>query len=151
SRFILSLSFPKSYVNSSDPEFVATTIQCIGRGASIVPQIAETCLTGLLRLMSRKNERIVAESVIVMRKLLQMQTTDHKDLIVHIAQMVDGINVPSARASILWLLGEYSQRVPRIAPDVLRKVAKTFPTEDVAVKMQVRSHLHRCLLCLRMR
>nr|VZI16772.1 unnamed protein product [Spirometra erinaceieuropaei] len=130
----------QSYVNSSDPEFVATTIQCIGRGASTVPQIAETCLTGLLRLMSRKNERIVAESVIVMRKLLQMQLARHRsssDLIVHIAQMVDGINIPSARASILWLLGEYSQRVPRIAPDVLRKVAKTFPTEDVAVKLQI--------------
>ena len=34
-----------------------------------------------------------------------------------------------ARASILWLLGEYAERVPKIAPDVLRKMAKTFATE----------------------
>ena len=37
--------------------------------------------------------------------------------------------VPMARASILWLLGEYCERVPKVAPDVLRKMAKTFGSE----------------------
>lgn len=45
------------------------------------------------------------------------------------ARLVDSIAVPMARASILWLLGEYSDRVPKIAPDVLRKMAKTFISE----------------------
>lgn len=43
--------------------------------------------------------------------------------------MVDKITVPMARASILWLIGEYSERVPKIAPDVLRKLAKSFINE----------------------
>ena len=34
-----------------------------------------------------------------------------------------------ARASILWLIGEYSDRMPKLAPDVLRKMAKSFPNE----------------------
>ena len=34
-----------------------------------------------------------------------------------------------ARASILWLLGEYCERVPKVAPDVLRKMAKSFGSE----------------------
>lgn len=42
---------------------------------------------------------------------------------------VNFFQVPMARASILWLLGEYSERVPKVAPDVLRKMAKTFGTE----------------------
>lgn len=45
------------------------------------------------------------------------------------AKMVDTITVPMARASILWLIGEYSERVPKIAPDVLRKMAKSFINE----------------------
>lgn len=45
------------------------------------------------------------------------------------AKMVDEITVPMARASILWLIGEYSERVPKIAPDVLRKMAKSFIDE----------------------
>ena len=39
------------------------------------------------------------------------------------------LQIPMAKASILWLVGEYSNLVSKIAPDVLRKVAKTFPNE----------------------
>lgn len=42
-----------------------------------------------------------------------------------------------ARASILWLMGEYCERVPKIAPDVLRKMAKTFTVEEDIVKLQI--------------
>ena len=35
-----------------------------------------------------------------------------------------------AKASVLWLVGEYCALVPKIAPDVLRKAAKGF-TEEV--------------------
>lgn len=42
-----------------------------------------------------------------------------------------------ARASILWLIGENCERVPKIAPDVLRKTAKSFTGEDDLVKLQI--------------
>lgn len=45
------------------------------------------------------------------------------------AKLLDFITISAARASILWLIGEYSERVPKIAPDVLRKLAKTFIDE----------------------
>lgn len=37
--------------------------------------------------------------------------------------------VAAAKASILWLVGEYCGLVPKIAPDVLRKAAKEFVNE----------------------
>ena len=42
-----------------------------------------------------------------------------------------------ARASILWLIGEYSDSVPKMAPDVLRKMAKVFINEEDIVKLQI--------------
>lgn len=33
-------------------------------------------------------------------------------------------------------MGEYCERVPKIAPDVLRKMAKTFTAEEDIVKLQ---------------
>lgn len=42
-----------------------------------------------------------------------------------------------ARASILWLIGEYCEHVPKIAPDVLRKMAKSFTSEEDIVKLQI--------------
>uniref|UniRef100_A0A803V9W4 AP-3 complex subunit beta n=1 Tax=Ficedula albicollis TaxID=59894 RepID=A0A803V9W4_FICAL len=51
--------------------------------------------------------------------------------------MIKTLKVPVARASILWLIGEYCERVPKIAPDVLRKAAKNFTNEDDLVKLQI--------------
>lgn len=72
----------------------------------------------------------------MIKKLLQTQPNEHKDIIAHMAKLMDFITVPQARASILWLLGEYSDRVPKIAPDVLRKMAKSFINEQDIVKLQ---------------
>ncbi|CAC5376615.1 AP3B [Mytilus coruscus] len=133
----------QTYVTSNDKEFAAATIQAIGRCASNIAEITDTCLNGLVHLMSNRDESVVAESVVVIKKLLQMQReeetkpSEHKDIIKHMAKMVDTITVPMARASILWLIGEYSERVPKIAPDVLRKMAKTFINEEDIVKLQI--------------
>lgn len=82
-------------------------------------------------------EAVVAESVVVIKKLLQNQPEAHCDIIRHMARLMDSIAVPQARASILWLLGEYSQLVSTIAPDVLRKVAKTFVDEVKIVVLYI--------------
>ena len=68
-----------------------------------------------------------------------LQSGDHSEIIKHMARLVDSIEVPAAKAAILWVMGEYCERVPKIAPDVLRKMAKSFTNEDPAVKMQVMS------------
>lgn len=128
----------QTYISSNDKEFVAATIQAIGRCASNIKEVTDTCLNGLVSLLSNRDEAVVAESVVVIKKLLQTgQPGEHRDIIVQMAKLVDYISVPQARASILWLLGEYSERVPRIAPDVLRKMAKTFINEENIVKLQI--------------
>lgn len=74
-------------------------------------------------------EYVVAESVVVIKNLLQTQAADHFEIISQMAKLIDFITVPAARASILWLIGEYGEKVPKIAPDVLRKMAKSFVDE----------------------
>lgn len=81
-------------------------------------------------------EAVVAESVVVIKKLLQTQPSQHQEIITQMARLMDHITVPQARASILWLLGEYSERVPKIAPDVLRSLAKTF-TNEVCIQLSL--------------
>ncbi|XP_022172802.1 AP-3 complex subunit beta-1 [Myzus persicae] len=127
----------QTYISSTDKQFVAAAIQAIGRCASNIKEVTETCLSGLVSMLSSRDEAVVAESVVVIKKLLQNQPEAHCDIIRHMARLMDSIAVPQARASILWLLGEYSQLVSTIAPDVLRKVAKTYVTEEDIVKLQI--------------
>ncbi|KAK6305137.1 hypothetical protein J4Q44_G00239170 [Coregonus suidteri] len=126
----------QTYVKSQDKQFAAGTIQAIGRCATNISEVTDTCLQGLVLLLSNRDETVVAESVVVIKKLLQTQPTQHSDIIKHMAKLFDNITVPMARASILWLIGEYCERVPKIAPDVLRKMAKTFTSEEDIVKLQ---------------
>lgn len=67
--------------------------------------------------------------MVVIKRLLQTQAADPVDIITHMARLLDTITVPQARTAILWLLGEHSSKVKTIAPDVLRKLAKTFVDE----------------------
>ncbi|XP_036134866.1 AP-3 complex subunit beta-1 isoform X5 [Molossus molossus] len=127
----------QTYVKSQDKQFAAATIQTIGRCATNILDVTDTCLNGLVCLLSNKDEIVVAESVVVIKKLLQMQPAHHGEIIKHMAKLLDSITVPVARASILWLIGENCERVPKIAPDVLRKMAKSFTSEDDLVKLQI--------------
>lgn len=127
----------QTYVKSQDKQFAAATIQTIGRCAANISEVADTCLNGLVFLLSNRDEIVVAESVVVIKKLLQMQPAQHGEIIKHMAKLLDSITVPVARASILWLIGENCERVPKIAPDVLRKMAKSFTSEDDLVKLQI--------------
>ncbi|XP_048225313.1 AP-3 complex subunit beta-2 isoform X3 [Perognathus longimembris pacificus] len=127
----------QTYIRSMDKDFVAATIQAIGRCATNIGRVRDTCLNGLVQLLSNRDELVVAESVVVIKKLLQMQPAQHEEIIKHLAKLTDNIQVPMARASILWLIGEYCEHVPKIAPDVLRKMAKSFTAEEDIVKLQV--------------
>ncbi|XP_044930319.1 AP-3 complex subunit beta-1 isoform X4 [Mustela putorius furo] len=127
----------QTYVKSQDKQFAAATIQTIGRCATNISEVTDTCLNGLVCLLSNRDEIVVAESVVVIKKLLQMQPAQHGEIIKHMAKLLDSITVPVARASILWLIGENCERVPKIAPDVLRKMAKSFTSEDDLVKLQI--------------
>ncbi|PSN52889.1 hypothetical protein C0J52_02994 [Blattella germanica] len=60
------------------------------------------------------------------------------------AKLVDFITVPQARASILWLLGEYSDRVPKIAPD--EDIVK-LQILNLAVKLYLTNPKQTKLLC----
>ncbi|CAF98388.1 unnamed protein product [Tetraodon nigroviridis] len=140
----------QTYIKSMDKDFVAATIQAIGRCATNIGEVRDTCLNGLVQLLSNRDELVVAESVVVIKKLLQMQPEKHSDIIKHMAKLTDNIQVgfslpppatsaggarnhllpncpqvPMARASILWLIGEYCEHVPKIRSRCVEEDGKT--------------------------
>ena len=84
----------QAYIASPDRELIASTIQAIGRCAVTISEVTETCLNGLVNLLSNRDDNVVAESVCVIRKLLQLQPTAHKEIIHHLARLVEKITVP---------------------------------------------------------
>lgn len=156
----------KQYVRSGEVAFVTESIQAVGRCAMRVPEVTESCLEGLISLLHSKSDLVVAESVVVIKKLLQLRATTASggdndddndtgdagmlsgpamtiesgaldDVIKHLIYLLDKIEIGSARACIVWAIGEYCSRVPQYAPDVERKLAKSFANEDETTKLQI--------------
>uniref|UniRef100_A0A1I8JH47 AP-3 complex subunit beta n=1 Tax=Macrostomum lignano TaxID=282301 RepID=A0A1I8JH47_9PLAT len=147
SNFPVLLRELQAYVSSPDSELASAAVRAIGRCASQLPDTTDTCLNNLVSLLAKKDESVVAEAIVVIKKLLQVQTSDHSHMIVDLARLVDGIAIPRARASILWLIGEYCDRIPKIAPDVLRKFAKSFLEEEDQVKLQIVNLAAKLCVC----
>ena len=71
----------QTYLGSPDKALVAATIQAIGRCASSIACVTDACLAGLLTLLSHRDECVVGECVVVVRKLLQTEAVPHRDII----------------------------------------------------------------------
>lgn len=74
-------------------------------------------------------EPVVAESVVAIRRLLQQRPLDALVMITQLTKALDEITEPLARANVFWLVGQFCSQLPLVAPDVLRKAAKTFCSE----------------------
>lgn len=134
----------KEYVKNEDKKFVAATIHSIGTCATNIPDVTESCIYGLVSLLSNPSAVVVAESVVVLKRLLQMNAKEgntgnikYENIILHLGKLLDTLQVASARSSIVWVIGEYSHKIPMVAPDIFRKLAKSFSDEDDYVKLQI--------------
>ncbi|CAG8611761.1 5420_t:CDS:2, partial [Paraglomus brasilianum] len=83
----------------------------------------------LMKLLWSKNDAIVREAVLVIKRLLQLRPHDNVEMITQLAKVLDQIIVPMARASI-W------KKLELVAPNILRKAAKEFSNSDDVIKLQ---------------
>ncbi|KAF9581376.1 AP-3 complex subunit beta-2 [Lunasporangiospora selenospora] len=128
----------QEYVKSSDKEFVAQAIEAIGRCAYNIPAMADSCLSGLLKLAYSTSDSVVSESVVAIRRLLQQYSAgENISMITQLTKALGQITEPLARANIFWLVGQYCHQLPMIAPDVLRTAAKSFCSESDIGKLQI--------------
>ena len=133
------------YMKNGDKRFVTATIHAVGCIVEKVPMMAKRCVRGLLTMMSSQYGDVVAEAVIVTRVLLQ-KYPDCADAVKKVVKLIAKVEVPAARASLIWIVSEFSSELPRIAPEVLRITAREFFREATTVKMQVVNLAARMLL-----
>ena len=133
----LILSEFSHYVKDDDKSFVRHTIKAVGRVANRMPSVSDRCLKGLMGLLATGDGGVIAEAILVLRQLVQ-QDTRHGNILVKVGRMLTKVAEPSARAAIVWIIGEFQSKaeVAKLAPDSLRIIAKSFRKEHPAVKVQ---------------
>ena len=135
----LILSELEHFSGAPDPELVRESVRAIGRCAEGDVTTSSQCLQVLLGQISSLDENLVSEALTVIRHLIQQDPEAHQQTVVMLAKHLDTITGPEARASIIWLVGEFAghNADTNIAPDVLRILAKGFADESESAKQQI--------------
>jgi vesicle coat complex subunit len=127
------------FSQGSDKALVREAVRAIGRCAQSDPKTAPRCLKLLLGQITSLDGTLAAESLTVIRHLIQQDAEGHVGTVVRLAKNLDSATDPQARATIIWLVGEFSglNGEDNIAPDVLRILLKDFANESEAAKRQI--------------
>ena len=133
------LSELEHFTKASDAKLVRESVRAVGRCAQSDSSTSTRCLRMLLNQISSPDGNLIVESLTVIRHLIQQDPLSHTRTIVRLAKNLDTTTNPQARASIIWLVGEFSGVADEenIAPDVLRILAKGFANESEAAKLQI--------------
>ncbi|OBT75385.1 hypothetical protein VF21_04637 [Pseudogymnoascus sp. 05NY08] len=135
----LILNELEHFASGSDRALVRESVRAIGRCAQSDTQTSGRCMRLLLKQISSPDGNLVAESLTVIRHLIQQDPDSHIKTVIRLAKSLDTTTSPKARATIIWLVGEFSGigEEDNIAPDVLRILAKNFADEAEPAKLQI--------------
>lgn len=127
------------FSQGTDKALVRESVRAIGRCAQADSATAPRCLKLLLGQITSLDGTLAAESLTVIRHLIQQDAEGHVSTVVRLAKNLDSATDPLARATIIWLVGEFSglNGEDNIAPDVLRILLKEFANESEAAKRQI--------------
>ncbi|TKA33603.1 hypothetical protein B0A50_00439 [Salinomyces thailandicus] len=136
----LILAELEHFSRGHDTELIRESVRAIGRCAQASsPTTSRRCLSLLLKQIHSPDPHLVGEAVEVIRHLIQRSPQDHKKTVIRLAKNLDSLTSPTARASIVWLVGEFAGVDPdnNIAADVLRILIRGYAEETDEVRAQI--------------
>ncbi|KAI0132430.1 adaptin N terminal region-domain-containing protein [Xylariales sp. AK1849] len=135
----LILSELEHFSRGTNKALVREAVRAIGRCAVTDPTTAPRCMRLLLGQITSLDGTLAAESLTVIRHLIQQDPQAHAGTVVRLAKNLDSATDPHARATIIWLVGEFAgtNGEDNIAADVVRILLKEFTDESEIAKRQI--------------
>ncbi|KAK9467311.1 adaptin N terminal region-domain-containing protein [Lipomyces arxii] len=125
----------KEYALEVDMDFVKKAVRAIGQCAIKIEASAQRCVNVLLDLINTKVNYVVQECVIVMRDILR-RYPGYEGVIATLCQGIDELDEPEARAAMIWIIGEYADKIDN-ALEILEMFVRSFMEETTQVQLQL--------------
>ncbi|KAF3340866.1 beta-adaptin-like protein C [Carex littledalei] len=126
----------KEYATEVDVDFVRKAVRAIGRCAIKLDRAAERCISVLLELIKIKVNYVVQEAIIVIKDIFRRYPNTYESIIATLCESLDTLDEPEAKASMIWIIGEYAERIDN-ADELLESFLETFPEEPAMVQLQL--------------
>ncbi|KAF8968749.1 adaptin N terminal region-domain-containing protein [Flammula alnicola] len=129
------LSELKEYASEVDVDFVRKSIKAIGQTAVKIDAAAERCVNVLLELIATRVSYVVQEAVVVMKDIFRKYPSTYEGVIPILCSNLDELDEPEAKASLIWIIGEYANTIDN-ADELLSIFVDTFVEESYPVQLQ---------------
>jgi len=129
------LSELKEYSSEVDVDFVRKSIKAIGQTAVKIDAAAERCVHVLLELIDTRVSYVVQEAVVVMKDIFRKYPSTYEGIIPTLCANLDELDEPEAKASLIWIIGEYANKIDN-ADELLGIFVDTFTEESYPVQLQ---------------
>jgi len=126
----------KEYATEVDVDFVRRSVRAIGRCAIAIESAAERCVNVLIELIETRVSYVVQEAVIVIKDIFRRYPNRYESIISTLCENLDSLDEPEARASMVWVIGEYAERIDN-ADEILEQFLESFPEEPSMVQLQL--------------
>eukprot|EP00897_Mesotaenium_endlicherianum_P006044 jgi/Mesen1/5468/ME000273S04692 len=126
----------KEYATEVDVDFVRKAVRAIGRCAIKLERAAERCINVLLELIKIKVNYVVQEAIIVIKDIFRRYPNTYESIIATLCESLDTLDEPEAKASMIWIIGEYAERIDN-ADELLEGFLESFPEEPAQVQLQL--------------
>ncbi|TMW55648.1 hypothetical protein Poli38472_010530 [Pythium oligandrum] len=126
----------KEYATEVDVDFVRRSVRAIGRCAVKLERAAEKCINVLLELIQTKVNYIVQEAIIVIKDIFRKYPNQYESIIATLCENLDTLDEPEAKASMIWIIGEYAERIDN-ADELLDAFTDGFDDETAQVQLQL--------------
>ncbi|XP_010538807.1 PREDICTED: beta-adaptin-like protein B isoform X2 [Tarenaya hassleriana] len=126
----------KEYATEVDVDFVRKAVRAIGRCAIKLERAAERCISVLLELIKIKVNYVVQEAIIVIKDIFRRYPNTYESIIATLCESLDTLDEPEAKASMIWIIGEYAERIDN-ADELLESFLENFPEEPPQVQLQL--------------
>ena len=130
------LSELKEYANEVDVDFVRKSVRAIGRCAIKITSASDKCVQVLLELIKTGVNYILQEAIVVMKDIFRKYPLKYERIIPALCQNLETLDEPDAKASLIWIIGEYADRIEN-ASELLDHFLEAFKDETSKVQLQL--------------
>lgn len=117
----------KEYALEVDMDFVRRAVKAIGQVAIKIDGASGKCVEALEELLATKVNYVVQEVVVVVKDILR-KYPGYEGVIPTLCQYIDDLDEPNARGSLIWIVGEYAEKINN-ADQILETFVEGFMEE----------------------
>ena len=130
------LSELREYALEVDMEFVRRAMKAIGQCAIKIEGCADKSVSILMELLENKATNYVVQEVAIVLKDILRKYHTFDGAIAQLCANIDDIDEPDARAALIWILGEYCEKIENVV-EILNGYISTFLEEPSQVQLQL--------------